>query len=283
MAMAPSPHWRNTWVFAAGRLFAEDDESRWDLVTDVIAAIDSSAGWPGWLVPTAPGLAAELLDDGLALAKPLWQTRLLNAALSALAGPLPIDVGVVAMGLSVSWLGRAQHKLILSKVQAALLGTEASCYAASRVLAESRRLRLEFQKQVVINEIQVKVGAKGRNRTKLGTLIRPGLADLFEGEIPSDFQAALTELDTVQTLEQGSVLVGCRPKQLPDWSETVQILTDSSRGFQLELVTSSLPFERWPLLHLAARELYPALARRPVGAALSDSFTVASPPYVPRT
>jgi len=282
IAMAPSPHWRNTWVFAAGRLFAEDDQSRWDLVTDVISAIDGSAGWPGWLVPTAPGLAAELLDDGLALAKPLWQTRLLNAAISALTGPLPIDVGVVARGLSVSWLGRAQQKLILSKVQAALLGTEASHYAASRVLAESRRLRLEFQKQVVINEIQVKVGAKGRNRTKLGTLIRPGLADLFDSEIPSDFQAALTELDSVQTLEQGDVLVGNRPKQPPDWSETVQILTDSARGFQLELVTSSLPFEYWPLLHLAARELFPALARRPVGTALSDSFNVASAPSVPR-
>lgn len=286
VAMAPSPHWRNTWVFAAGRLFADDDQSRWDLVTDVVAAIDSSAGWPGWLVPTAPGLAAELLDDGLALAKPLWQTRLLNAALSALAGPLPIDIGVVARGLTVAWLGPVQHKLVLSKVQAALLGTGASRYAASRVMAESRQLRLDVLKQAtgrlsstsaprtstMVDEFQVKVGARGRNRVKLGTLILPGLADLFDGEIPPAFQAALTELDTVQTIEQrGGVVAGYRPKQLPNWSETVQILTDSARGFQLELAMSSLPAERWPLLHLAARELYPALARRPVGTDLSDA------------
>ena len=272
--LAPSPHWRNTWVFSAGRLFAHDDESKWDLVTDVLASLDSQDDWPGWLVPIAPGLAAELLDDGLAATKPKWQQQLLTAALSALSPPVPIDTASIARGLTVSWLGKTLQKVVQNKLEEALQGTEAAQFAASRVLAESssplQRGRVKFK------ELQVKVAPKGRNRKSLGRLIRPEIQDLFDGTVPPAVELSLTELDTVQTVEQktpnkDTTLVGARPKSPPDWGATVGVLSDAALNWNLHLAVETLPPQDWPLVHLAAREIYPALARRPVGCRINLS------------
>lgn len=62
-AAACSPAWRNTWLFAAGQLFAESDH-RSQLVIEVVEQCDSSGLWPGWLYPAGPELAAYILDDG---------------------------------------------------------------------------------------------------------------------------------------------------------------------------------------------------------------------------
>jgi predicted NACHT family NTPase len=48
---APSPHWRNTWMFAAGRLFFEGPHHRRDLITEIVETIDQRPHWPGWLCP----------------------------------------------------------------------------------------------------------------------------------------------------------------------------------------------------------------------------------------
>jgi hypothetical protein len=48
-----------------------DGDHRRQLVLGIVNRFDSSSGdWPGWLYPIGPELAADLLDDGLAAAKP---------------------------------------------------------------------------------------------------------------------------------------------------------------------------------------------------------------------
>ena len=86
IASACSPAWRNAWLFAAGRLFADSDH-RARLVVAIVEHCDSDDLWPGWLYPAAPELAAHMLDDGLAANRPIAQKQLVEVALRCLAGP----------------------------------------------------------------------------------------------------------------------------------------------------------------------------------------------------
>lgn len=274
-ALAPSPHWRNTWVFAAGRLFADDDEAKWNLVTEILPTLSDHDQWPSWLIPLAPGLAADLLDDGLAYNRPVWQQALLKTALSALSPPIPPDMAAIGRGLSVPWLGSTQQTIIRNRLDEAFGGGQAAQFAASRVVSESPFLSKRMTSQ--IKDLQVKVAPKGRNTMKLGELLRPHLVDLL-GTLPVLMETALAELETVRTVEQktrdgGTILVGYRPKQSPDWVGLIHVLGNSELRFSLQLAFDALEPDKWVLLHLAAREIYPVLARRPVGHILGvDGF-----------
>lgn len=269
--LAPSPHWRNTWVFMAGRLFASHDEAQWSLVTELLSTLDHKDDWPGWLTPIAPGLAAELLDDGLASRKPKWQNKLLDIALSGLDAPLPIDLAVVARGLSVSWLGDTQQRIVQGRIMNALQGSEVANYAASRVLAESAPLRRAIGNAKVFKPLEVKTSAKGKNRRKLSDLVQADLAQLLGDVLPPDVQRALEELATIQTVEQNDgVLVGSRPKNLPTWSGLMAALSHPEHAVAFKMAFDAVPQDHWPLVHLAAREIYPDLARRPIGHRLAE-------------
>jgi len=98
-ATAHSPHWRNTWVFTAGKAFAEGSHERRELVVRVVERADAVGDWPGWLCPSGPELAGELLADGMSHSAPKWQSRLLDVALRALTGPLPVELGAIGAGL----------------------------------------------------------------------------------------------------------------------------------------------------------------------------------------
>jgi hypothetical protein len=55
---------RNTWLFAAGRLFAGGDFHR-KLVLDIIGHCDQRGHWPGWLYQAAPELCRGRFGAGL--------------------------------------------------------------------------------------------------------------------------------------------------------------------------------------------------------------------------
>lgn len=100
--LAPSPHWRNTWLFVAGRIFADSQQHRWDIVTDCISTFDMTGAWPGWLCPVGPALAAQLLEEGVAHDKPRWRSKLLRVALRALGGPVVSDFPQIHRGLKAA-------------------------------------------------------------------------------------------------------------------------------------------------------------------------------------
>jgi hypothetical protein len=85
-----SAHWRNTWLFAAGRIFTEREHLRRDLISlledkdveDIVMKL------------VAPGadLALDLLDDDLAIDTPLQQRALAHHALTLLRCPPDNDL-----------------------------------------------------------------------------------------------------------------------------------------------------------------------------------------------
>jgi hypothetical protein len=91
--MAPSPHWRNTWLFAAGKLFAERRDHEQQTIVELIETIDKDA--PERLsehLPIGHVLALDVLDDGMARAWPNWSRRLLARGLRVLDAPSTFDL-----------------------------------------------------------------------------------------------------------------------------------------------------------------------------------------------
>jgi hypothetical protein len=120
-ATAPSQHWRNTWLFAAGKLFTEGDHRR-AMVLELVERFDTTdRHWPGWLSPIGPTLAAHLLEDGLADTKPAALRALARVALHCLNGPLPDDYYSVGYGLNVAAQHHALHTLIRNELRAGLV------------------------------------------------------------------------------------------------------------------------------------------------------------------
>lgn len=91
--LAPSPHWRNTWLFATGKIFAEPRAHEHQAVIELVETIDETADERlGQLLPIGPELALNVLDDGMARAWPNWSRRLLAHGLHVLDAPSAFDL-----------------------------------------------------------------------------------------------------------------------------------------------------------------------------------------------
>ena len=119
-----SPHWRNTFLFAAGRFFAEPQPHQKEAVTTLILTLDE--GTPhrlGACFPVGPSVAAEVVDDGMA-SEPRYLHRLVTNALSALDEPEPFDLArFTRMLMSAAGTTDAVRRLIAERLRAALGGT----------------------------------------------------------------------------------------------------------------------------------------------------------------
>lgn len=91
--ISASPHWRNTWLFAAGGLFVRPGAHLQELVVEVIETVDQDAAERlSTSYPAGPRLALDVLDDGMARARPRWLARLVDQALRP---------GAVSLGTTV--------------------------------------------------------------------------------------------------------------------------------------------------------------------------------------
>lgn len=94
---APGPHWRNTWLFAAGKLFYAPETHAHQQLVELVETIDHDASRRlGGVVPIGPRMALDILDDGMARAWPNWRRRLLTHGLQVLREPSPQDLHAIA-------------------------------------------------------------------------------------------------------------------------------------------------------------------------------------------
>lgn len=81
-----SPHWRNTWLLAAGHLL--ELGSHWEgLIDKVLRRMDQNPARLSKLLPDAPLLAAGILQDNLAARRPNFERFLVGRVLQALDVP----------------------------------------------------------------------------------------------------------------------------------------------------------------------------------------------------
>jgi Cdc6-like AAA superfamily ATPase len=98
---AASPHWRNTWLFAAGRSFFESRTDPRERITRLVETIDDDAYHRlGSIAPVGPALALDIIDDGMCRNAPKWRTRILAQATHVLQLPHDDDIGAVVTALT---------------------------------------------------------------------------------------------------------------------------------------------------------------------------------------
>jgi hypothetical protein len=79
--VADSPHWRNTWLLAAGKLVVSSDRFE-SVLLDLLRSLGQDAR-PVARVSPAPEIAADMLADALAQRRPGFERALAHTVLSA--------------------------------------------------------------------------------------------------------------------------------------------------------------------------------------------------------
>ncbi|MEA5362785.1 hypothetical protein VA596_24830 [Amycolatopsis sp., V23-08] len=281
VATAPSPHWRNTWVFAAGKLFGESDHRR-RLVLDIVDQFDRTcAGWPGWIYPVGPELAADLLDDGLAETKPAALRELVTIALRCLAGPMPENPAHIAGRLSDAARHGQLNALIRNELRAAFAGTPAAVAVAGALVLFSSTggasgVSAPGQPAKAAMEEVTKrwfTPPPQKPRVKVGNLLGTPLKELRDEPGAALVEAALTECNalTLYPTSDGEL-----------WPELISrvfecerlqsVLDDVEASGILELCLGDLEPRHWAARSHLAREIAAVRSRRPVSNRLAVPY-----------
>lgn len=267
---APSPHWRNTWVFVAGAMFTNGPDHRRELVVDVLESVDRGTTWAGWLCPIGPSIAAALLDDGLAIATPNLHRRLVSVVLRAVEGPVPVDLRAVASGLAASAsIDDTFRMRIRNALRSALVGTPKAAVTAVFLLVHSK-----LANGIPEAELRaVEADTPGNSDpVPVGRVLRGGLAAMPD---PVTATAALTavidEVDEVLVPAYGSREIGILglPRSQSWEGEFVTTVNDPHNGELLELLVGALDPMQWRAAYGLAIVYDTAASRQPVGAHLS--------------
>jgi hypothetical protein len=231
VATAPSPHWRNTWVFVAGAVFANGPDHRRELVVDVVESVDRSKTWAGWLCPIGPEIAAALLDDGLAIATPNLHRRLVGAALRAVEHAVPLDLRVIASGLATSAsVDQSFGMRIRNALKSALAGTPRAAVTAVFLLVHSK-----LANEVPEGELRaVEADSDGNAEpVSIGEALRGKLAAMPDSDAAkSVLSPVIVEVDDVVVPAYGSREIGVLglPRSLPWDGPFVAAVNDTSSG-----------------------------------------------------
>jgi hypothetical protein len=159
-------------------MFFEGPDHRRDLITEITETIDQRDDWPGWLCPAGPGLAADLLDDGLAAVLPKWQRRLIDVALRALEATSLPDGSSLAGGLGLA--AETSHNYFL------YIRTALKKALAGRPSARARALALLLTGDfgsALPDSPQAREGSKAAvsptvNNATIGQLLRGHLSEI---------------------------------------------------------------------------------------------------------
>lgn len=125
-AIAPSPHWRNTFLFAAGRYFAEPQPHQQKAIAELVLALDENASERlGSAFPVGPTVAAEIIDDNMVSA-PKHLNPLIDHALTALKQPGLEQADYARMLITASAASEAVRERVADGLRNALGGSPVS-------------------------------------------------------------------------------------------------------------------------------------------------------------
>ena len=274
---ASSPHWRNMWLFAAGKLFTETDHRR-NLVLEIVENYDATGEWPGWLYPVGPELAAHLLDDGLAATKPAAQKRLVEVALRSLNGPMPNEPRAVAQGLSYAMTSKTLAARIRNALKSAFSSTPTAIAIAATLRNEGDlggRVPGEPDEIRYLSDMWQLVPKTGQ-RVRLGRLLEDPLGALRSGDdiAGADLvEAALDECDSIilRKTPDGD-LWPVPPRPSSKFPHLRKVLADQEASTVLELCLGALQPSEWAAQSHLARVMWAMLSRDPVSHQLTPSY-----------
>jgi hypothetical protein len=289
--IAHSPHWRNTWMLAAGHLLLRSERFE-RLLLGLLRDLDNDPSRLGSRYPSGPLLAADLLEDHLATGRPNFERALIQRVFAILDRPPVVGLDLVARAI----LGLVRTSLratVYERLASAATGSMASRASAALVLSRmatmtsdngprtSIRLALQkidlspAEKQVVshwlkiyMNEVAVEKRSVSGYIDVMLRLI--GLVEATGLDEPSlqILRKGLNALTGVifTTNAEGDLDVAVLQKaDGGDPSALIDALSDENIAVALELCLDTLPSSSWAVEASLGWALKPALDRLPVG------------------
>lgn len=271
--IASSPHWRNTFIFASGRILGEAPTHQREALVSLIEQIDSLRP-EGWLCPVGPEIAADLLDDGATAFAPRWHSRIIDVALRVLDGHIPYDPHPVANALAGN--GRTEHLRIRAALRGALAGRADQVAVASILVTSS-----DFGAYIPGTGTEAKIHAQVWYGTPLpqlvgdappesvGNHVRAVLDEPGMGAIPNQIQQASDSMDELEFYR--TPMHGLWPvleSAITEPSHVVDAIEDEEAGSLLRTAFDTLSARGdWQIRELVAARMWPTILRRPVDAA----------------
>ena len=258
--IAASPHWRNTFLFAAGRLFTEPQPHQQRAITEFILTLDHDAPQRlGSAFPVGPNLAAEIIDDGT-VTIPKYLHPLVNHALTALDQPAGYEThGYARMLMAAATASDAVRGLIADGLRTALGGTRASRVNAEEVQRAIRDIGQAIGARPIV------LGLAGVRRDHTKTLPAEPVPDweafrttLREYAEPSNEESLRVVAGLLEGLE---AVRGLKDSQLDD---LVAFLEDRDNAFVVQEALHHVAAGSPHLMAILRHDLLPRMWRRPV-------------------
>jgi energy-coupling factor transporter ATP-binding protein EcfA2 len=282
ISAACSPHWRNAWLFGAGRLFTGPDHQR-RLVLDVVEHCDTQGHWHGWLYPSAPGLAADILDDGLAVDRPHDRRRLIEVVLRVLDGPMPDDSKALAHRLSAATDTVGRHGLaaagitddrLLIRGRLHHVFTHANPshagYAIAATLVHYGSLGTNIPGQPPDPRSFAdawKYREPSGDHTRLGAYLTGTLQNYDSAAYPPQ-QLVLDALDECNQLQMiRSAQGNLRPLSTGNVFHCANLhaaLNDADAEAEVQIIIETVPADDWPAVSFLAQAYWPTASRWPI-------------------
>lgn len=261
---APSPHWRNAWIFAAGRLFSTPLEHQHQAVVELIESVDKDADYRlGTVVPIGPVLALEVIDDGMAASLPKWRARIGQHGLRVLRAPSSADLPAITRTLvRFAEGGDEQRRAVGEALRDSLAGTEVARDTAARV-------------QKLIPGIADELGAGLQTRALSRARKRPSDVPVEpSAERWSEFQ---TEIDTSPISGEALVLLSNatdavrgarRDADKLDVATMQAALGDHAASEGLAAALAQIDSDEPAIVRKLRDEILPPIFREPIGETL---------------
>ncbi|HEY5857768.1 MAG TPA: hypothetical protein VIW24_27960 [Aldersonia sp.] len=270
---AASPHWRNGWVFAAGRYFAEPQAHQHEAIVDLVERIDRNASHRlGLICPVGPILALDLVDDGMARSHPRFHDRLLKVAFRALeAQHLPDPLAVARVLVRAADTGDRVRDLVSEAIRNALGGNPV---ARETTGAVQKLIPVAANEAGVGPRARSLDGVRGKPRRREPTAPDPAAA----WNRYAESLAHLPETDEVLTrlAVADDALRKLRAQSHADTEQIeaiMAVLSDRDSADILEVALEALTLHEPKLVSALRDGVMPAIHRAPVGELLKQAAT----------
>lgn len=265
---APSPHWRNVWLFVAGQLFADPQSHQHEELVSLVEDVDQDAAERlGSICPIGPALALDLVDDGMARAHPRFFDRLLARGFELLGMPdLPDPLAVARALIRAADVSDRTRGLVADALRDALSGGEVSRATTTSVQAHLSAAGREAG----VGPRAAALGAVGR---------KPARISLADDEIPwSAYGEVIAELAPTQP-RQAELLADADAairnlhatgnSTEADTTDIERGLIDTEVAVILEMALQPIATAAPRLVALLRDEVLPSVYRAPIGDVLS--------------
>jgi hypothetical protein len=285
--LADSPHWRNTWLLATGKLLVVSERFE-TLLADLLRSLPDAPASLARRVTPASGLAADMIRDGLADRRPGFERALIQVLLTVVDYPLTGQVDDVAAAVD-RLMGGSYRQLVVDRLAATAQASPLQRATAAGVLAGMRLLAGDtYSRNKTIDLIQDRLAMSDDERNAFGTywLGHPmpmgghGKVDSVETILAAEIARLGLPAEDQDRLMAGLAFLngydvrftaGVHPyallpvRALHDPSPLLDVAHDPDLNVALDLALAALPPGYWPIQALIASAIQTARSRKPVG------------------